>query len=86
MSSVTEPADVGKGGRATTVTIDIADEIDNAPWTGMQKVVLAVAAVAVIIDGFDIQLLGLSIPAIAQTFGVAPANLSAQFGWILSLE
>ncbi len=39
----------------------------------------------VIIDGFDVQLLGLSIPAIAQTFGIAPANLSAEFGWVLSL-
>lgn len=85
MSSDSQPADAGGGGRATAVTIDIADEIDNAPWTGMQKMVMAVAAVAVIIDGFDIQLLGLSIPAIAQTFGIAPANLSAQFGWILSL-
>jgi AAHS family 4-hydroxybenzoate transporter-like MFS transporter len=85
MSSDSQPADAGGGGRATAVTIDIADEIDNAPWTGMQKMVMAVAAVAVIIDGFDIQLLGLSIPAIARTFGIAPANLSAQFGWILSL-
>ena len=83
MSTDSQPA--GRGGGSSTALIDIADEIDNAPWTGMQKMVMGIAAIAVIIDGFDIQLLGLTIPSIAASFEIAPAELSAQLGLALSL-
>jgi MFS transporter, AAHS family, 4-hydroxybenzoate transporter len=65
----------------STNTLDISDAIDQGRWTGLQKMVLVLAALAVILDGFDNQLLGFSITLIGQEFG-APRSA---FSWILAL-
>ena len=51
-------------------TIDIAEAIDTGPWTGMQKMVVCLAALAVILDGFDSQLIGYAIPALIKDWGL----------------
>ncbi|WP_026926034.1 MFS transporter [Granulicoccus phenolivorans] len=84
MSTPTHPSGEA-GGTATGTVIDIADEIDKAPISGLQIGVIIVASLAVVFDGFDSQLFGLSIPAIAAEYGIQPAALSAQLGWVLSL-
>ncbi len=68
------------GGPNPSTAIDIADEIDRAPISGLQIAVIIIASLAVVFDGFDSQLFGLSIPAIAAEFGVQPAALAAQLG------
>ena len=79
MSTPSRPRD--PEGHATADTFDISDAIDRGRWTGLQKMVLLLAALAVILDGFDNQLLGFSITLIAQEFG-APRSA---FSWILAL-
>jgi AAHS family 4-hydroxybenzoate transporter-like MFS transporter len=65
----------------STDTFDVADAIDRGRWTPLQKAVLVLAALVVVLDGFDNQLLGFSITSIAREFG---AERSA-FSWILAL-
>jgi len=78
VSTFSRPA---RSGGETAELFDVADAIDKYRWTGLQKGVLVLAALAVILDGFDNQLLGFSITAIAKEFG---AERSA-FSWILAL-
>jgi AAHS family 4-hydroxybenzoate transporter-like MFS transporter len=54
-----------------TSTIDIGNLIDEGRFSGFQKAVVAVVASAVIIDGFDGQLIGYAIPVIAKEWGIA---------------
>lgn len=85
MSAPTHPSAGEPDGSVTGVTIDIADEVDKAPMSGPQVLVVVAAAMAVVLDGFDSQLFGLSIPAISGDFGIEPTELVAQLGWVLSL-
>lgn len=47
--------------------------LDDGPWTAFQKRVLLLASATVILDGFDIQLLGLAIPALIRDWGMTRA-------------
>jgi AAHS family 4-hydroxybenzoate transporter-like MFS transporter len=51
--------------------IDVAGLVDRAPWTFYQKSLTALAALAVIFDGFDIQILGFAIPSLMSEWHVA---------------
>lgn len=51
-------------------SINIADALDNSFWSPYQKLVTAVAAVALIFDGFDIQILGFAIPSLMHDWQV----------------
>jgi MFS transporter, AAHS family, 4-hydroxybenzoate transporter len=51
--------------------IDAGALLDRSPWTGYQKLLTALAALAVIFDGFDIQILGFAIPSLMREWGVA---------------
>jgi AAHS family 4-hydroxybenzoate transporter-like MFS transporter len=62
-------------------TIDIAQLLDSGRWSPYQKFVTALAAIAVIFDGFDIQVLGFSIPSLMQEWHVG----RAQFGPVLAV-
>ncbi|HLK66659.1 MAG TPA: MFS transporter [Bryobacteraceae bacterium] len=44
--------------------IDVGALIERSPWTTYQKALTLLAAIAVIFDGFDIQILGFAIPSI----------------------
>jgi MFS transporter, AAHS family, 4-hydroxybenzoate transporter len=44
--------------------------LDQGEWTVERKIVLALAALSVIFDGFDNQLMGFAVPAIARDWGV----------------
>src|SRR3954471_10305431 len=46
--------------------VDVSGLLDTAPWNGYQKALTLLAAIAVIFDGFDIQILGFAIPAIMR--------------------
>lgn len=60
---------------------DIGEAIDRGRWTGLQKAALALVSLVVVLDGFDNQLLGFSVPLIAADFD-APRSA---FSWIFAL-
>ncbi len=51
-------------------TIDVGESIDAGAWTGFQKLGVLLAALAIVLDGFDGQLIGFAIPVIIQEWGV----------------
>ena len=55
--------------RATT-SLDISDVLDAGAWTSFQKLVVGLAALSVILDGFDSQLIGYAIPSIMKDWGL----------------
>jgi MFS transporter, AAHS family, 4-hydroxybenzoate transporter len=55
---------------------DVGTAIDNGEWGLIAKMTLTFGALAVILDGFDIQLLGFSIGLMSQDFGVARGDFS----------
>lgn len=46
--------------------IDAGALIDSGPWAGYQKLLTALAALAIVIDGFDIQILALAVPSLMK--------------------
>ena len=59
-----------KGSEISKSTVDVGESIDNGPWTGFQKFGVLLAALAIVLDGFDGQLIGYAIPLIIQEWGV----------------
>jgi AAHS family 4-hydroxybenzoate transporter-like MFS transporter len=50
--------------------------IDKAPWTLYQKGLTLLAALAIVIDGFDIQVLALAIPSLMKEWAVARSEFA----------
>lgn len=61
--------------------IDIAELIDEGAWSGYQKLLTVLAALAIIFDGFDIQVLGLAVPSLIREWHAARAD----FGPVLAV-
>lgn len=59
-----------------TKSVDIGKIIDDGPWTTMQKVVVILAALSIVADGFDGQLIGFAIPHIIKEWGVTRADFA----------
>src|SRR5437870_451405 len=57
----------------TVPSVDIGRVLDEGPFSGFQKLVVALVATTVAIDGFDGQLIGFAIPTIAKDWGIARA-------------
>jgi len=62
-------------------TVNIASLLDGAAWSSYQKLVTALAALAIIFDGFDILILGFAIPSLMHEWQVP----RSQFGPVLAL-
>ena len=56
--------------------IEIDDLLDASPLSGLQKYVLVLCALAVLFDGYDLQVLALTVPTLTKGWGIAPASLS----------
>lgn len=50
---------------------DIGSLLDDGPFTRMQKLVVLLAALSIVLDGFDGQLIGFAIPLMIQEWGSA---------------
>ncbi|BAL24998.1 MFS transporter [Azoarcus sp. KH32C] len=50
--------------------VDIGGVLDHGPFTAMQKIVVMLSAFAIIMDGFDGQLIGFAIPMIIKEWGI----------------
>ena len=62
-------------------TVNVAALLDESSWSTYQKLVTALAAIAIIFDGFDIQILGFAIPSLVREWHVA----RIQFGPVLAV-
>jgi AAHS family 4-hydroxybenzoate transporter-like MFS transporter len=58
-----------------TEPIDVGKLLDLGPFTGAQKLVVALAALSILMDGFDGQLIGYAIPTILKDWGLTRAAL-----------
>ena len=59
-----------------TSAVDVGALLDRGPWTTYQKFLTALAALAIIFDGFDIQILGFVVPSLMNEWGVSRATLA----------
>lgn len=50
--------------------IDIGRALDQGPFTTMQKLVVFLAALSIVMDGFDGQLIGFAIPLMIKEWGI----------------
>ncbi|WP_395945506.1 MFS transporter [Brevundimonas sp.] len=64
---------------ATKSAVQIGPLLDDGPWSGFQKSVLVMVALAVVLDGFDNQVLGFAIPALIKEWGVSRAAFAPIF-------
>jgi AAHS family 4-hydroxybenzoate transporter-like MFS transporter len=79
------------GGRMSTrdglppPSVDIGATLDDGPFTTMQRCVVLLAALAIVLDGFDGQLIGFAIPVLIREWGItrgafAPAVAAGLIG------
>ena len=54
-------------------TMDIGRALDDGPFSGLQKMVIFLAAMAIVLDGFDGQMIGFAIPLIIKEWGITKA-------------
>ena len=59
--------------------LDIAELIDARPIGAFQRLLLAVIAAVIVMDGFDVQVIGFLAPAIVRDWGLEPAALGPIF-------
>ena len=69
-------------------TIDVGSLLDEGPWSGYQKRLVLATALAIILDGFDNQLLGAAVPALMSEWSLprqafAPILTSGMAGMML---
>ena len=62
-------------------TVDVAALLDGKSWSTYQKLVTVLTALAIIFDGFDIQILGFAIPSLIKEWHVTRAD----FGPVLAV-
>jgi len=55
----------------TSKTVDIGRVLDDGPFTTFQKIIVLLAALSIIVDGFDSQLIGFAIPVLIKEWGIA---------------
>jgi len=54
----------------TAPLIDVGLRLDDGPFSAFQKVVVLLAALSIVMDGFDGQLIGFAIPMIIKEWGI----------------
>ena len=57
-------------------TVDIGRLLDVGPYTALQKAVVFLAALSIVVDGFDSQLIGFAIPVLIKEWGIARSALA----------
>jgi AAHS family 4-hydroxybenzoate transporter-like MFS transporter len=61
---------------AARPSYDIGSILDDGPWTTAQILASVIAALAIILDGFDGQLIGFAIPSLIQEWGVSRGDFA----------
>lgn len=57
-----------------TNPFDISGFIDNRPLSGYQLRILITCFIVMLLDGFDMQVIGLALPALARDWGLSPKD------------
>ena len=75
---------------SSATTLDIGRALDDGPFSGLQKAVIFMAAMAIVLDGFDGQMIGFAIPLIIKEWGItkaafAPAVASGLVGMAVGM-
>jgi len=67
-------------------TIDVGATLDESPWSGYQKLLIAATASTIILDGLDNQLLGAAIPALMREWNLPrPAFVPVQTAGMIGM-
>ncbi|SDI51569.1 MFS transporter, AAHS family, 4-hydroxybenzoate transporter [Pseudomonas delhiensis] len=61
----------GQHSNRSSASADIGTLLDEGPFTRMQKVVVLLAALSIVLDGFDGQLIGFAIPMMIAEWGIS---------------
>ena len=61
----------GQHSNRPAASADIGTLLDEGPFTRMQKVVVLLAALSIVLDGFDGQLIGFAIPMMIAEWGIS---------------
>jgi AAHS family 4-hydroxybenzoate transporter-like MFS transporter len=59
--------------------VDIGALIDSQPLSTFQKWIMVMIGCSVVMDGFDVQIMGFVAPAIVRAWGIGPAELGPIF-------
>ena len=51
-------------------TVDIGRMLDEGPYATLQKIAGVLAALSIVVDGFDSQLIGFAIPVLIKEWGI----------------
>ncbi|CAO3440249.1 MFS transporter [Azospirillum endophyticum] len=77
MTAMSIPDDISdtsfKEGRPS---VDVGQILDGSPWTMFQKFVVILAAMSIIMDGFDGQLIGFAVPVLIKEWGVTRGDFA----------
>src|SRR5258706_680156 len=67
-------------------TIDVGSALDDAQWSGYQKLLVFATAMTIILDGLDNQLLGAALPALMREWGLPrPAFVPVQTSGLIGM-
>ncbi|OAS24349.1 MFS transporter [Methylobacterium platani] len=55
---------------------DIGEVLDAGHWTTMQKTVVVLAALSIVMDGFDGQLIGFAVPVLIKEWGLSRGDFA----------
>ena len=64
-------------------SIDASQLIDERPMSRTQVLVAALCAVAILIDGYGLQVMALTVPTLAHEWGMSPARFSVALSAVL---
>src|SRR5258707_3650004 len=67
-------------------TIDVGSALDDAQWSGYQKLLVFATAMTIILDGLDNQLLGAALPALMREWALPrPAFVPVQTSGLIGM-
>jgi AAHS family 4-hydroxybenzoate transporter-like MFS transporter len=61
---------------AAARSIDIGQHLDGGPFTGVQRGIVLLAALSIVMDGFDGQLIGYALPVILKEWSLSKADFA----------
>lgn len=69
---------------AASRPIDVSEFIDRARLSPFQIVTMVICGLVAMLDGFDAQLVGYVVPAIARSWGIQGPAIGASFKWVFA--
>ena len=64
--------------------VDVAEFIDRAGVSGFQVTLMVICGLVAMLDGFDAQLIGYVVPAVAKSWSIEGAAIGASFKWVFA--